>query len=216
MARASRMVFISTSKGVEGRVYNFEWFMGLAISQLRKSIRSLHSEIRKSGIHNVLEVSRKSEDEIGNKLSAFNLLVEINGIKSSVESLYHSSKVFDGDIKFEECIDMTPGDSRKFIHEVIKKDGLTLSGFEFNGLKFILSTKSMCYDYIYILGLVQNKEVGNELIKYDCFTDIVFNQNKSVACQARTCAMYKYLRENNLLDKYLNNPFSFDYLYKAY
>lgn len=215
MARANRYGFISTNNGVEGKIYNFEWFMGLALSQLRKSIRSLHDEIRKSGIQKVLEVSRKSEDPIGNKLSAFNLMVEVNGIKSSVESLYHGSKVFNENIKFEECNDMKPGDSRKYIHELIKKDSLILTGFEFNGLLFTLSTKSMCYDYIYILGLVQNKEVGDQLIKYDCFTDIVFNQNKSVACQARTCAMYKYLRENNLIDKYLNNPFEFEYLYRS-
>ena len=37
----------------------------------------------------------------------------------------------------------------------------------------------MFYDWIYINALYKNKEIFNELIKYNAFTDIEFNPNKA-------------------------------------
>ena len=52
------------------------------------------------------------------------------------------------------------------------------------------------------------------LVNYDCFTDIVFSQTKGIGCQARTCALYKYLRNNNLFEKFIKNPYKFGFMYK--
>ena len=49
---------------------------------------------------------------------------------------------------------------------------------------------------------------------YDCFTDIVFSQTKGIGCQARTCALYKYLRNNNLVEKFIKNSYKFGFMYK--
>ena len=84
---ASRIGFVSIGSKVGERLYDFEWVAGLSLSQNQKNIRTLHSIIKKSGIDNVLEVSSKSEDEVGRKLSAFNLMLEVNGIKSSVSQI---------------------------------------------------------------------------------------------------------------------------------
>lgn len=211
---ASRIGFVSIGSKVGERLYDFEWVAGLSLSQNQKNIRTLHSVIKKSGIDNVLEVSRKSEDEVGRKLSAFNLMLEVNGIKSSVEGYYHGSKVFNGNIKLEDCIKMNPKDSKRYVKEKIENNNLKLSGFEFNGKKFDLDSKSMCYDYIYILALNQNEELSNEILKYDCFTDIAYNQTKSIACQARTCALFKYLKNKGLVDSFIKNPKKFVYIYK--
>ncbi len=214
MAMASRIGFVSIGNKVGERLYNFEWFMGLSLSQNQKSIRSLHDAIKKTGITNVLEVSRKSEEEIGRRLSAFNLMLEVNGVKSSVEGYYHGSKVFNGNIKLEDCIKMNPKDSKKYVKDEIEKKNLKLIGFDFNGIQFDLTTKSLCYDYIYILALTQNEELSNEILKYDCFTDIAFNQAKSIACQARACALFKYLKNKDLVNMFIKKPKKFGYLYK--
>ena len=81
-------------------------------------------------------------------------------------------------------------------------------------MKFDLNKKSLCYDYVYILGLTQNEDLAKEIVNYDCFTDIVFSQTKSIGCQARTCALYKYLRNNNLVEKFIKNPYKFGFMYK--
>ena len=55
-------------------------------------------------------------------------------------------------------------------------------------------------DWLYINAVFQNKELLNELIKYDAFTDIEFNPNKSFNCQARSAAIVVSLWKNNMLN----------------
>lgn len=211
---ASRIGFVSIGSKVGERLYDFDWVAGLSLSQNQKNIRSLHQAIKRTGIDNILEVSSKSEDEAGVKLSAFNLKLRINGVESSVEGYYHGSKVFNGSIKLDDCIKMNSKDSKRYVREEIENNNLKLMGFEFNGKKFELDSKSMCYDYIYIFALTQNEELSNEILKYDCFTDIAFNQTKSIACQARTCALFKYLKNKGLVDSFIKNPNKYVYIYK--
>lgn len=216
MARAKRIAFISKNGVMYEKEYEFEWFMGLSLSQKQKSIRAFHGEIKKVGIESILEVSRKGENELGQRLSAFNLIVNINNFSSSVECLYHASKVFkEGlkEIKFDDCLYMAPKDSKRHVNEEATNRNLKLIRFEFNGKTFKLETGSLCYDYIYILGLSQNEELSKEILKYEAFTDIEYNQAKSVACQARACAKYKYLYEKCLLEEFLSNPHKFIHLY---
>lgn len=219
MARANRTGFISTKEGVVERVYNFEWSMGLAVSQLRKSIRSLHNEIRNSGYDKVIEVSTKSEDEVGRKLSPFNLMVNIEGEILPVESVYHGSKVFNDNgnmVRISECEYMKPCKIKQFIRETIGVRNLKLVEFNIKGKKrFDLSSKGMCFDYIHILGASQNEELGNEIMKYDCFTDLMFKRENGIGCQARSCAMYKYLRTSGLVDRFLEKPYEFEYMYRG-
>lgn len=216
MARANRIGFISTKGGIEERTYNFEWFMGCSIAQLRRSIRSLHSEIRKSGYDKVIEVSTKSEDEIGRKLSPFNLMVSINGERLPVESYYHGSKVFDDsgvNVRLTECEHMKPCKTKQFVRETVKERNLKLVGFETNDKKFELSSKGMCFDYLYILGLTQNEDLADYIMKKDVFTDLMFKREKGIGCQARSCALYKYLRTNGLVEQFISNPHEFSYIY---
>lgn len=54
----------------------FEWFSGFAVSQKQKSIDSLHENFLKVyPKHKILEISSKSKDDYGVKLSAFNLMI---------------------------------------------------------------------------------------------------------------------------------------------
>ena len=75
----------------------FKYFNGFSIGQKQKSIQSLHNEyLKKYNEHKILEISSKSNNELGVKLSAFNLKIKTNkGQEISVESAYQSSKVFE-------------------------------------------------------------------------------------------------------------------------
>ena len=49
-------------------------------------------------------------------------------------------------------------------------------------------------------GLVENFGQGLDLCVYDWFTDIEFNQKKSINCQARSVTIYKLLQKKNLFN----------------
>jgi hypothetical protein len=72
---------------------------------------------------------------------------------------------------------------------------------------------SMFYDWIYITALYKNKEVFNELIKYNAFTDIEFNDERSKNCQARSVAIAVSLYKKGLLEKYLTDKELFKTIY---
>ena len=75
---AIRPIFIpnlSGSLGAEEKSIDFRWHPGMAKSQKQKSIAELHSVAVELGYERILEISSKSENELGIKLSAFNLLI---------------------------------------------------------------------------------------------------------------------------------------------
>ena len=61
--------------GVEEKMIDFKWHPGMSASQKKKSIIELHLVATQVGIKNILEISSKSEIDLGIQLSAFNLLV---------------------------------------------------------------------------------------------------------------------------------------------
>ena len=74
----------------------FTYAPGFSIVQKQKSIESLHEQfLKKHNNKKVLEISSKSKNELGVKLSAFNLMVKISNNKEySVEVAFQASKVF--------------------------------------------------------------------------------------------------------------------------
>ena len=71
----TRYIYIAKTDevGVEKKQVAFDWYPGFSVAQKQKSIRSLHENARKMGYDNLLEISSKSPDDIGVKLSAFSL-----------------------------------------------------------------------------------------------------------------------------------------------
>lgn len=66
------------------------------MTQKQKSILSLHKNfLEKYPQRRILEISTKSNNELGVKLSAFNLMIHTNERAFSVESAFQSSKVFE-------------------------------------------------------------------------------------------------------------------------
>lgn len=96
-----------------------------------------------------------------------------------------------------DLLDVTPKEAKQDERHHISGD---LISFVKDGVEWSLEPKTAFYDYIYIKALVEN--FGQELIlsKYDWFTDIEFNQKKSINCQARSVAIYKLLQKKNLFN----------------
>ena len=75
---AKRPVYMPQKNGrlaVTEKDIEFRWFPGMSKSQKQKSISSLHEAAERVGISPVLEISSKSEIELGVNLSAFNLYI---------------------------------------------------------------------------------------------------------------------------------------------
>ena len=75
---AVRPLFIPNEDfvGVTEKLIDFQWFPGLSASQKKRSIEALHSVVQKLGYKRILEISSKSEIELGVNLSAFNLKIK--------------------------------------------------------------------------------------------------------------------------------------------
>lgn len=176
---------------VQKRMFSFKWNSGFAISQKKKNIINLHETMNENGCNNILEVSTKSNNDLGNKLSAFNL--KLNGYY--LENVFQSSKIYENGGPYLDLLDVEPKyakrDERHF-------DSGKLIGFNYNQNLWGLEPKTAFYDYIYILAVkntLNNKEL-NDICNYDWFTDIEFNPKKSINCQARSVALLKYIIQN--------------------
>ena len=68
MAQSTRMAFFCKGNKLYFKYYTFEYFGGFALSQKRKTIESFHNVIKQDNTQEILEVSRKNENILGNML----------------------------------------------------------------------------------------------------------------------------------------------------
>lgn len=204
---ASRPIFIPESNhvGVEEKPIEFKWHPGMAASQKKKSIIELHCAAQKMGISNILEISSKSEVELGINLSAFNLTITTKkqNKRLTVETAFQGSKVFEHGGPYKDLFGM---DSRSAKKNIRLKESGNLVCFKFFNFEFPLIPRTYFYDWIYINALIQNESLANDILQYDGFSDIEFNPKKSINCQAHAVALYISLKRNNLLRQAIENP----------
>ena len=207
---AEKMIFIvGEEEAFIEKIINYKFVPGFAPVQRKKNVINLFDSLKVEFPNKkVLEVSTKSNEEIGKLLSAFSL--KLDGFY--LESVFQSSKVFEGNVQYSELLSKKPSEAKKFIYNLANKK---LVCFRYNNQEYPLVPESLFYDYIYIKALYQNQEIATQILKYDIFTDIEFNYKKSINCQARSCAIYVYLYKRGLLDKYIDDLSLFKSLYRT-
>lgn len=62
---------------------------------------------------------------------------------------------------------------------------------------------------MYINTLHLNKELAEKIMEYDVFTDIAFNPQKSINCQAEAAAIYVSIKKQGLLEEALKDKENF-------
>ncbi|MFL6876884.1 DUF6977 family protein [Pseudomonas marginalis] len=203
---ASRPVFIPTP-GAETLArttsIDFKWFPGMSVAQKQRSIDSLHASARETipVVREILEVSSKSKDKLGVALSAFNLTFTTRkqNFTMSVECAFQGSKVFERGGPFKDLFTRTSREAK--LDERIKNSG-RLVRFSFYGTDWQLEPRTAFYDWLYINALKkQPMNVIDEILSYSAFTDIEFNPEKSINCQAYSIALFVSLHKQNLLDQ---------------
>ncbi len=186
---------------VAERMITFQWFPGFAVSQARKSIRALHEMAGKVGIQPVLEISSKSESELGVDLSAFHLMLLLpSGAQTSVECAFQGSKVFAGGGPYDDLYRVTSREAKQ--DERLRTSGV-LVGFRMGGVDYPRTPTTAFYDWLYIQSLHSNRALGDGVMGFRGFSDIAFNPKKSANCQARSAALYVALRQNGRLQEAL-------------
>jgi hypothetical protein len=208
---AIKMVFLVDNKGVYEDIIDYQYVPGLSKIQKIKNLKSLHESIKlKFPAKNYLEISTKSDNNTGVLLSSFNLEINMLGVKSKVENVYQGSKVFEDSGPHEEVFSMSALESKKYIRDLKRGE---LKAFQIKGKNFDIMPPTSFYDYIYLIALVQNKKLADNLLKYEIFTDIEFNFKKQINCQARSAAIFVFLSKNKILEKYLSSYENFKSIY---
>ncbi len=188
---AERPVFYMQQKKVVSKMYSFEWFPGFAVSQKQKSIESLHSAVLKVDPDaRPLEISTKSREDLGVKLSAFSLTLN----QHTLENIFQSSKVFQGGGPYLDLLQVPPREAKR---DKRLQDSGHLKAFCYQGEEFPLEPRTVFYDYIYIAAVKEplTADEIKDILEYNYFTDIEFNPAKSINTQARTAAMIRLILE---------------------
>ena len=202
---ARRLVFVpgSESPYVSELSLEFEHFSGSSIQQKQRSIASLHA----FPSSRVLEVSSKSERDLGVQLSAFNLMIEHPGRGSySVECAFQASKVFEHGGPFVDLFDVS---SRAAKTDRRLRESGKLVGFKYFAHEFPLEPKTYFYDWLYASALCRDDKLVEQVMMFDAFTDIEHNPERSINCQARTVAKVVGLSRAGLLEDALQSPQAF-------
>jgi len=193
---ANRPIFIAG--GLSGVLYEeislqFKWHSGFAPSQKRKSMHELHDAAREIGLEKILEVSTKSEHELGQRLSAFRLDVSLSGITSKIECIYQGSKTFEKGGPFPELTKVRPIEAKRFFKD---KNLGNITHFEFENKRYENLPFHAFYDWLFLRALSDKENVeylSKNLPKIDGFSDIEFNPSRSINTQARSMAIIKTL-----------------------
>jgi len=203
---ATRPVF-SVAGRAQGLVrteqVDFQWFPGFSLTQKQKSIQSLHQAYQE--LHptaRILEVSTKSPERLGVALSAFALKLPVAGRQLPVENIFQAGKVFAGGGPFTDLLDVPPHVAKR--DPRLKNSG-PLKCFTWQGQVFPLEPKTLFYDWIYLTALAANPALSRQLLAYDAFTDIEFNPERSINCQARSCALFAALSRAGILREALSS-----------
>lgn len=193
MQRKAIFKSINTKPYVDTYYVTCDLPKGFALSQKQKGIKIVHdSYIRNFKGIEPLEISSKSTIDLGVKLSAFNLK---NNEGKTVENKFQSSKTFEDGGPFVDLLDISPSKAKK--DERLFNSGRLIC-FTYKNINYPLNPKTAFYDYIYLMALLDNQNILDELSSYikdgASFTDIEFNPDRSINCQAKTIALYVGLK----------------------
>lgn len=194
---------------VRVRTVTFQWFPGLSFAQKQRSADALHAAALKiPGIDKVLEISSKSRKDLGVALSAFNLSFTPTRTEQplTVECAFQGSKVFANGGLYTDLFTKSSREAKR--DERLRSSG-PLVGFRFQGVDWGLEPKTAFYDWLYLHALHGQPEAANAIQGYSAFTDIEFNPERSLNCQASSAALYVALLKRGTLEETLSFRVSF-------
>ncbi|MBQ5825461.1 MAG: hypothetical protein IIW48_11730 [Clostridia bacterium] len=200
MAQRPVFVVVQDKPYCVRRDVEFVYNAGFAASQKQKNIVAIHEAYnRRNPEAKVLEISSKSLQPLGVALSAFNLLKYVPSLdgKIPVENVFQGGKVYALGGPFTDLYSATPKEAKR--DERHRESGKLIS-FYYEGDKIPLVPVTAFYDWIYINAILENEDLVEQIIGFDAFTDVEFNPQKSINCQAKAAAVFVSLYRAGKLD----------------
>jgi type I restriction enzyme M protein len=208
---AKRLLFSAKNEGnkiiVTRKEIEFEWVGGFARSQKIKRLTKFREKLSDATQTKHLEVSSGSDNEFGKQLSAFNIRYSAGELMGyTVESVYQGSKIFSFGGPYQELYDKPS--------IVAKKDSRIRSSEPLIGFRLLedewpILPPTGFYNYLYFLALIQNSELISRASKFEYFSDMEFNHEKAVSCQAESLAIFFALYRVNLAEEILQDKSDF-------
>ena len=187
--------------------FNILWHSGFAPVQKKKNINALHKAAAEAGYTPLLETSTKSDEKLGQHLSAFHLKLHHEHLgEMPLEFAFQGSKIFEHGGPYTDLYYANARDAKR--DERLRELG-KLVGFLFDNIRFELEPKTAFYDWLYVNAIFPHRDWLRRLSRYAGFTDIEFNPSKSINCQARSCALFVSLMKADLLDADSLSPRAF-------
>jgi len=210
---AERPVFIPAPESdalVREVFLPLKWHTGFAQVQKEKNIAALHEAAANRGIAPLLEISSKSASKTGRHMSAFHMTVSTkhNG-RIKLELAFQGSKVFERGGPFTDIYRKGDTEIGQAKRDPRLQDSGRLIGFCFEGLEFPLEPKTAFYDWLYCSFLWDHREWATSLYNFAGFTDVEFNPQRSINCQARSAALFLSLMKRDELAFALESPDAF-------
>jgi len=186
---------------------DFEWVGGFAHTQKLKRLAKFRDKLPIDVREKHIEVSSGSDTDYGKKLSAFNLRYSKGDLKGySVESVYQGSKVFKSGGPYQELY-YRPSIVAKKDPRIKKNDPLI--SFQLWDEEWPLTPPTGFYNYLYFLALTQNPGLINEASKYEFFSDLEFNHERAISCQAESLSIFFALHRKGIADEILQDKSDF-------
>ena len=179
---------------------SFQYNSGFSIVQKQKNITAIHNAYQKAFPgRRIMEISSKSMQDGGTLLSAFHLKMYVPSLCCSVpvECVFQGSKVFVCGGPYTDLYTASSRDAKR--DERLRNSG-RVTAFRFEGKDYPIIPRTAFYDWLYITALKENPDISDLLLEYDAFTDIEFNPEKSINCQANAAAIFVSLTRNGLLN----------------
>jgi hypothetical protein len=207
---AERPIFVplSTSSQLVSEIYfSIVWHSGFAPSQKKRNVKALHEAAETAGYSPLLEISTKSDEKVGQRLSAFSLKIRNKEAgEIPLECAFQGSKVFEHGGPYKDLYWSEPRLAKR--DRRLQESG-RLIGFEYEQFLFPIDPKTAFYDWLYITAIFPHREWLSRLDFYTAFTDIEFNPKQSINCQARSYALFLALKYRDLLEGAIASPRDF-------
>ena len=210
---AKRPIFIANSHSpffTEVQT-DFQYYPGFSLSQYQKSIQSLHNEfisINPMYRGKVLEISTKSPSFLGAQLSAFNLKYRCkDGICRPLEVVFQASKLFENGLQFFDLLDKSPVDAK---HDPRLRNSGRIVGFQLDDNIFPTVPTTFFYEWLYANAICSCNNILEAVSSFSAFSDIAFNPQRSINCQARSAAIVVGLVYADKLDEAISSPEAFN------
>ncbi len=181
--------------------YEFDWASGQAAAQKKKNsatLQELWQEKHPDG--KILEVSTKSDNETGVKLSPFNLTKRLASLRKEfpVENIYQASKTFRHGGPYYDLLGVAPN---KALADPRLLDSGDLVAFTLEKEQYPANPSFLFYQWLYLSALLENPGLAAKVKQTDAFCDIEFNPAKGTNNQAMACAVFNSLSKLNLLEE---------------